>query len=199
MNRHILVRYATRAGSTLEIAEVIGEVLYARNFIVDIWPVNEKLSIKGYGAIVMGSCIRGGGWLPEMVRFIRENKTQLNKIPIATFTVHVLNRGDDENSRAARETYMAPIREMISPVYEAFFAGKVDFSTLSLLDFVSARALQPQVAAHSGDFRDWDKVRSWAQTLFSQKNKIEKSIDFPLACPINRRNKEPSHRMGVQR
>lgn len=167
MNRHILVIYATRAGSTLEVANVIGEVLASRNFLVDVQPVNEKLSTIGYGAIVMGSAIRMGTWLPEMMKFILENKKKLNRIPTATFTVHILNKGDDTNSQAARETYMAPIREMISPLHEAFFAGKVDFSTLSLLDSVSARAIQPRIAANSGDFRDWSQIRTWAQTIFS--------------------------------
>jgi len=166
MNRHILVTYATKAGSTLEVAEVIGEVLASRNFLVDVKPVNEKLSTIGYGAIVMGSAICMGAWLPEMMKFIWENKNKLNRIPTATFTVHMLNTGDDTNSRAARDAYLSSIREMISPLHEAFFVGKVDLSTLPLLDSVSARVIQPKIAAHSGDFRDWDKIRSWAQTIF---------------------------------
>lgn len=167
MNRHILITYATRSGSTLEVADVIGEVLTGRDFLVDVKPVNEKLSTIGYGAIVMGSTIHMGAWLPEMIQYIRENKMQLNKIPTAIFTVHILNTGSDANSRAAREAYIAPIREMINPVHEAFFAGKVDLSTLSFIDSVSARAIQPKIAANSGDFRDWSQICRWAETIFS--------------------------------
>jgi menaquinone-dependent protoporphyrinogen oxidase len=167
MNRHILITYATRAGSTVEVANVISEVLVSRNFMVDIKPVKAKPSLIGYGAIVLGSAIHMGAWLPEMVEFIWENKSRLNKIPTAIFTVHILNTDEETNSRAARETYISPIHEMISPLHEAFFAGKVDFSTLAIPDRVIARAVQPKIGVHSGDFRDWNKIRYWSQTIFS--------------------------------
>jgi menaquinone-dependent protoporphyrinogen oxidase len=169
MNRHILVTYSTRAGSTAQVANVISEVLVSRSFMVDIKPVKEKPSIRGYGAIVLGSAIRLGAWLPEMIEFIWENKSRLNQIPTAIFTVHMLNKGDDADSRAAREAYTSAIHEMISPLHEIFFAGKIDFSTLSFLDNLNARVVQPKLTAHSGDFRDWDKIRYWAQTIFSQE------------------------------
>jgi menaquinone-dependent protoporphyrinogen oxidase len=169
MNRHILVTYATRAGSTAQVANVISEVLVSRNFLVDIKPVKEKPFLIGYGAVVLGSAIRMGAWLPEMVEFIWENQSKLNQIPKAIFTVHMLNKADDADSRAAREAYTSAIREMISPLHEIFFAGKIDFSTLSFLDNVHARAVQPKLTAHSGDFRDWDNIRNWAQTIFSKE------------------------------
>ena len=46
--------------------------------------------------VVLGSPIRMGGWLPEMLEFIRLNQTRLNQIPTAFFTVHMHNTRNDE-------------------------------------------------------------------------------------------------------
>ena len=47
MNTHILVTYATRAGSTAEVAGDIGEVLGERGFIADVVPVTENPPVGG--------------------------------------------------------------------------------------------------------------------------------------------------------
>ena len=42
MSKKILITYATKAGSTVEIAAVIGETLSKRGFAVDVKPVSEN-------------------------------------------------------------------------------------------------------------------------------------------------------------
>ena len=46
VNNRILVTYATRAGSTAEIATAIAETLAARGYSIDLKPVNEKPDLK---------------------------------------------------------------------------------------------------------------------------------------------------------
>ena len=65
MNDRILVTYATRAGSTAEVAAACAETLAARGYAVDVKPVKEKTQLTGYSAVVLGSAIRMGDWLPE--------------------------------------------------------------------------------------------------------------------------------------
>lgn len=165
MNQRILVTYATKAGSTVEVAAAIGETLTARGFSVDVRPVKEKPSLDGYSAVVMGSAIRIGGWLPEALDFIRKNQARLNQLPVALYTVHMLNCGEDEASRAARTAYTAPVRALLPNAPEAFFAGKMDYSTLSFVDRLLAKAVEKQTNNPPGDFRDWTKIRAWAQTM----------------------------------
>jgi hypothetical protein len=69
MNNRILITYATRAGSTPEIAAAIAESMSQRGFAVDVKSVKERPSIQGYQAVLMGSAIRMGSWLPEAVDF----------------------------------------------------------------------------------------------------------------------------------
>lgn len=165
MNQRILVTYATKVGSTVEVAAAIAETLAGRGYSADVRPVKEKPALDGYTAVVMGSAIRIGSWLPEALAFVRQNQSQLNRLPVALFTVHMLNTGDDETSRAARQAYTAPVRQILPKADEVFFAGKMDYSTLSFIDRVLAQAVEKQTNTPPGDFRDWGEIRNWAQTI----------------------------------
>jgi len=163
MNKRILVTYATRAGSTVEVATAIGETIAVRGFEIDIKSAKEKPSLEGYQAVLVGSAIRMGAWLPKAVEFVKNNQGALNQLPVALFTVHMLNREDDEASRANRLAYLKDVRPLLKPVDEIFFAGKFDMSRLSFLD----RMISKAVKVVDGDCRDWDKICGWAQTVFA--------------------------------
>jgi len=157
MNNRVLVTYATRAGSTAEVAAAIAETLSARGYTVDVKPVKSKPSLAGYAAVVLGSAIRMGNWLPEAVDFVKANQATLNAVPVALFSVHMLNTGDDEASRTARHAYLNAVRPLLNGAEEVYFEGKMDFSRLSFLD----RLIAGMVKAVEADHRDWAQIRGW--------------------------------------
>jgi len=165
----LLVTYATRAGSTAEVAAAIGETLAARGMTVDVAPVTSRPSLSGYDAVVLCSAIRMSAWLGDMMDFVKANQAALKKVPVALVTLHILNTGDDEASRAARLAYTAPVRQLLSPVEDVFFAGKIDYSTLSFLDRLMAKAVEQQTGTPPGDYRDWNAMRAWANGTLAQK------------------------------
>lgn len=164
MNK-ILVTYATRAGSTAEIAAAIGQTLATRGFSVDVKPVAKVASLDGYQAVILGSAIRMGSWLPEMVKFIQTHQSALNALPTALFTVHMLNAADDETSRAARAAYTAPVRALLPNAPEIFFNGVIDLEKLPFLDRLMVKMVKPPI----GDHRDWKQIRGWAESLLAPK------------------------------
>ncbi|MGD1994532.1 MAG: flavodoxin domain-containing protein [Anaerolineae bacterium] len=157
MSNRTLVTYATRAGSTAEIAAAIGESLAQRGVAVDVKPVKEQPDLSGYQVVLIGSAIRMGRWLPEAMEFIEANQTALNQLPVALFTVHMNNLGDDEDSRTARRAYLDAVRPLLDNAEEVYFAGEMDFSRLSFFDRLIAKA----VGSVESDERDWDKIRAW--------------------------------------
>ena len=161
MDNRILVTYATRAGSTAEVAAAIAETLAARGYAVDVKPVKEKPQLTGYSAVVLGSAIRMGDWLPEAVDFVKANQAALNALPTALFTVHMLNTGDDEASRAARAAYLDAVRPLLNGAETTYFEGKMDFSRLSFLD----RTVAKMVKSVEADHRGWDEIRQWANAV----------------------------------
>lgn len=155
--KRVLVTYATRAGSTVEVAAAIGEALSVGGHAVDVLPVRERPDVTGYDVIVMGSPVRMGRWLPEATEYVQANQGALRQRPVALYTVHMQNRGDDEASRAARLAYLADIRPLLHAPEEVYFLGKMDLARLSALDRLVAR----MVGAVDEDLRDWDRIRSW--------------------------------------
>lgn len=161
MNKPILVVYATRAGSTGEVAAALGETLQGRGFAVEVKPIQENPPLEGYRAVLIGSAVRMGQWLPEAVEYIKTHQGALNALPVALFTVHLNNLGDDDESEKNRNSYLDAVRPLVDPVAEAFFAGKMDFARLSFLDRLIVRL----VKAPEQDRRDWNKVRAWAEEV----------------------------------
>ena len=161
MNQKVLVTYASRAGSTMEVAQAVAKELTDRGFAVDLLPVKKVNHVNGYQAVVVGSAVRMGQWLPEAVKFVEQNQSTLSQVPTAFFAVHLMNMGNDEASRTARQAYLNPVRKLVKPQYEAFFSGVGDMSKVSFLDGLIGK----MVKSPEGDFRDWDAIRGWAQEI----------------------------------
>jgi menaquinone-dependent protoporphyrinogen oxidase len=51
----VLVAYATRSGSTREIAEVIAATLREHGLEVDLKPARDVRTLEGYRAVVLGA------------------------------------------------------------------------------------------------------------------------------------------------
>ncbi len=163
--KKILVTFATRTGSTADVAETIGQTLSADGAVVDVKAVKSVTELKVYDAVVVGSAIRMGQWLPEAVEFVKKNQALLSKIPTAFFTVHLLNRDDSEASRLARQAYTAPVRQILAPQAQVFFDGKMDYARLSFIDRTIAKTVAKSTNSGEGDYRNWDVIRRWAREL----------------------------------
>lgn len=164
MSRRILVAYATGKGATVGVAEKIGEELASRGFSADVKPMRERPSLVGYDAIIVGSAVNGGKWLPEAVDFLKANRAALAQVPVAVFCVHAMNCGDIEKETAKRHAYLDEVRAVVRPAAEGYFAGvgptPQDTSWLAMWAF---RAFGGHVV--EGDGRDWNKIGAWVQGL----------------------------------
>lgn len=161
MDGRVLVAYATKCGSTGEIAKAIAEVVAARGPAADVLLAENVKDLAGYSAVVLGSAVRFGAWLPPALDFARRFREEINGRPVALFTAHIMALGDGETDRAARQEYINPVLKEITPVSSAFFAGKSDPEKLSFLE----RTVGRLVGSPEGDLRDWEKIRSWAKQL----------------------------------
>jgi menaquinone-dependent protoporphyrinogen oxidase len=162
-NRRVLIAYATRCGSTVEIAQTILQDLKDRGFAVDVCAAAKVTALSGYDTVVVGSAVRFGKWLPEAVDFVRRYRAELNRMPTAFFTVHMMNTGDDEASKKARIAYVDAARALVRPGAEAFFAGKMDTSRLSF----GERLLCKVMKGRDEDRRDWGAIHGWGKSVFA--------------------------------
>ena len=158
----ILVAYATKAGSTAEVAAEIGRVIESKGGCqVDVRPVGKLNGVDGYDAVVIGSAIRAGKWLPEATKFVEKHRDALGRVPVACFLVCLTLSEDTEENRRTVAAYLDPVREVVQPVEMGLFAGVMDYSKLPFI----LRLMMKAMKSPQGDFRDWEAIRTWAADL----------------------------------
>ena len=161
MDRRVLVAYASKAGSTAEIAEEIGKVFAERSFAVDVLPAKNVTDLSRYRAVVLGSAIRIGKILPDAMSFIERNQETLRNIPFSLFVVCLTMREDESCNRQTVRGYLDPVYKLVEPARLGLFAGALNSKRLGL----SERMLMKALKAADGDYRQWDQIDDWARGL----------------------------------
>ncbi len=157
----ILITYATKCGSTNEIAEEIGKDLRKSGQEVDVFPINGIGNLEHYKGVVIGTGIRIGKIYPEVIDFVKKHKDQLKKVKVAYFLDCLTMSVVSEKSRAVAESYIKPLRLIVPPIAVGLFAGKVDFKKVPAI----ARLALKVMRVREGDYRKWDEIRRWAESL----------------------------------
>ena len=85
----ILVTYATKNGSTTDVAQAIASRLREHGCSVEIQPVNDVRDLKEYGFLVAGAPIYSGRWLNGAHRILKQvSKLSTEQTPnIALFAL----------------------------------------------------------------------------------------------------------------
>lgn len=124
--QYILVAYASKHGSTRQVAQEIGKTLTEEGATVDVLEAKDVKDVSRYSAAVIGSAVYGGKWMREAIDLIKNNRETLNKMPVAYFVVCMKMREDTEKNRKTAEGYAKSARELVKPVEIGLFAGAFD-------------------------------------------------------------------------
>ncbi len=166
MSNRILVTYASRTGATVGVAEAIGATLAENGALVDVLPMSEVVSLTPYRAVVAGSAIQGSKWLPEAIEFVRMNQAELSHKPFAAFLVCMTLVVSDGKYYEEVKAFMQPVRALVKPLKEGYFAGVLDISKVpSFRDRLGFRISVALGIWKEGDHRDWDAIHAWAEEL----------------------------------
>ena len=164
--KSILLAYATRFGSTQEVAETIASTLSEAGLEVDLQPMREVQSLDRYDAVVLGAAIYNAKWNAEAHQFVSYQQDALTQLPVAIFTLGPLSASEaaKRNSRRQLDGELAKYPRL-KPVAVEIFAGKYDPSKPGLNFF--ERFLPAR------DYRNWDVIRAWANALPAQLQHID--------------------------
>lgn len=168
MLKKILIAYASRAGSTTEVAERIGETLKGLGFEVEVKNVKEVTTISHYDGIIIGSAVRMFKLLPETMKFANRFRKEIQNKPVAYFIVCLTMQEDTEKSRDQAKKYIKPLLEIKEPISVGLFGGKMDYSKLSFMWRILFKGKIPE-----GDFRDWKAITDWTISLAETLTKAE--------------------------
>jgi menaquinone-dependent protoporphyrinogen oxidase len=150
--RTVLVAYATKHGSTREVADAIAETLRAHGDSADVRPAAEVASLEGYDGIVLGGSIYMGRWHSDARAFLERHATALAARPFGVFGMgpRTSEQADIADSRQQLDRWLA--KAPVTPASVAVFGGVLDPSKLSF----------PFNRMPASDARDWDAIASWA-------------------------------------
>ena len=167
MESKILVTYASQSGFTSGIAQAIGKSLAEGGAQVDVLPMQNVKNLSAYRAVVAGSAIHGQRWLPEALDFLRDHQSELSTKPFASFMACItLSMPNSAQYLPGLKDWMKPVRDLVRPVSEGYFAGGLDFSKLPFsFNVLGMRLVVLTGMWKKGDHRDWNAIRAWSESL----------------------------------
>lgn len=164
----ILVAHASKCGSTREIAEFIAEKLRGHGVEAEARSVEDVAGLADYDAVVVGSAVYMGHWMPEAVDFVQRSAGVLVDRPVWLFSSGplLLPPGDaslDDPKLTPEE--VPALLEAVRPREHRVFFGALDpaklgFKYRALRKLPAARAALPE-----GDFRNWVDIEAWASEI----------------------------------
>jgi len=162
MSKPVFVGYATRYGSTAEVAQKIASVLEKSGHVVEIKSLREVDDLDGYDAVVMGAPLFMYKWHRDAKRFLTSNRKALKKLPVAIFALGPTHDPHDEKEWQESTGHLKKELEKfpwLKPVAVEMFGGKWAPEKLK----APLRWLAGKEPAT--DIRDWEAIRSWANAL----------------------------------
>ena len=149
----ILVAYATKHGSTREVAEAVAETLQERGLGVETLPAARVGDVSPYAGVVVGGAIYMGRWHPDAAAFLEQHRHALATMPLAVFGMgpRTMEEHDADESRSQLVMALAKVREL-NPSAVAVFGGVIDPHVLRF----------PLNRLPASDARDWAAIRNWA-------------------------------------
>ena len=192
--KRILVTYATMAGSTQDVARVVGEEIAKHGVQVDILHIDQIADLEVYDAVVVGAPMIMG-WHRAASAFLSKHRRVFQRIPLAVFvTAMSLTRGAETcidgvpveldgnlakpiaiagrpNFReryATLSNYLRPILRAtrpVRPVSIGVFGGRLEYGRLKWWAVFFAMVI---IRAPAGDRRNWQAIRAWAGKLPEQ-------------------------------
>lgn len=159
----VLVAYATYYGATREIARCIAEVLAHNGHEPSLHAVDDKMTVDGYDAYVIGSAVHAGRWLKPAAQFLTENAAILERAPVWLFSSGPVGEGADKPQPEPKE--VSAFRRTVTVRDHVVFGGAFDRNTThngGWFERTVGRFIP------EGDYRDWPEIEAWARDIANE-------------------------------
>lgn len=158
----VLVVAASRHGSTLELAQAMGQALRSHGVTAEVLGVDEvpaegSGAVEGFDGVVLGSALYLRRWLEPATRFAAERSSALRGRPVWLFSSGPV--GDPAMHQGPQE--LAELQQLTGAREHRVFPGRLDENELDAPE----REVVESLGASGGDYRDWAAVRVWAARL----------------------------------
>jgi len=160
----VLVAYATKNGSTAELARWIGEELRDAGLAVEVRPAAGVTDVDGYEAVVLGGSVYMAGWHTDARHFAHRFAGHLRTRPVWLFSSGPLDTSADHGDLPPVPQVATVMRE-VQARGQVTFGGRLTGDGHGWLGFVARRMA---AEGRGGDFRNPPRVRAWARDIAVQ-------------------------------
>jgi menaquinone-dependent protoporphyrinogen oxidase len=160
MKNTVLVAYASKYGSTREIAEAIVETLRKNEVQADLRSAETVENMQGYKAVILGSAIYVGQWPKSAISFLKKNQKNLTRVPVWLFSSGPSGEGDPLQlvDGVRFPASLKPLIDNIHPLDIAVFHGDINLNKINAME---KWVIKNVVKKPFGDYRDWDSINRW--------------------------------------
>ena len=156
----LLVTYATKYGSTEEVAEAVAIAIREAGVDVETRSMRDVLTLDGYDGVVLGAALYMSRLHSDARRFLSTHSAALSSRPVALFAPgpiqNVEKEWDGARLQLTKELAKFP---WFAPISTVIFGGKFDPTKLGF----PFNLLPPLRKIPASDARDWTAIRTWAK------------------------------------
>jgi menaquinone-dependent protoporphyrinogen oxidase len=166
MEHRVLVAYASRHGSTEDIAERLAATLRDEGIEATALAVDEIHDADGYDGYVIGSAVYAMHWLGEAKSFIHHHRNILRRHPVWLFSSGPLS-SDQAEAERAQPRDVADLERDVNARAHRTFAGAWDREAprIGVMEKVMGMFPAAREALPQGDFRDWPAIDEFARSI----------------------------------
>lgn len=162
----VSVVYATKYGSTAEVAQAIGKRLSRAGAEVDVRPVKEVKSLGGVDAVVLAAPLYIGFLLKDARKFLEQHQEKLARLPVAVAMLGPTSAEDDMDEARQQIEPALGKAPWFKPVATEMFVGVYDPGKLRGADkLVAILPASPLHGRPAADDRDWAAIEAWSDRL----------------------------------
>jgi menaquinone-dependent protoporphyrinogen oxidase len=160
----VLIAYASKRGSTAEIAEAIASVLRASGDEVDCVEAGTAVGLDGYDAVVLGSAVYMRRWRGDARQFLRKHRRELERMPLWVFSSGPTGDPSRDNPAWTEPGHTIKLVEKLGAREHVVFGGSMPSEPHGRIEASMIEGTAPEFR----DRRNWDEIRAWAARIAAE-------------------------------
>jgi menaquinone-dependent protoporphyrinogen oxidase len=160
---NVLVAYASKRGSTTEIAETVAATLRREGLGVCLEPAGDVQSLERFDAVVLGSAVYMKRWPGDARHFLKKHRKALRQKPFWVFSSGPVGDPAQDDQAWIEPPKLAQKVDDLGGRGHVVFGGCVPAEPRGMVE----RAMVDGIPKEYRDRRNWDEIRAWAKQVAS--------------------------------
>lgn len=157
----ILVAYASKRGSTAEIAETIAATLRREGLGVCLERAENVQSLDPYDAVVLGSAVYMKRWRGDARHFLKKHRKALKQTPFWVFSSGPVGDPAKDKPEWVEPPQIAHKVEELGGREHVVFGGCLPAEPQGFVEKAMVKGTPKELR----DRRDWTEIREWAHAI----------------------------------